>query len=153
MDYVTLNEFASGQECLAIFLDLSDLCSLSIYAIQSWCPLQLVYRIVPKANNSNIRMFTIHVSSFKYNDVADVSDAHRRSLRLGEEVSLGPFRFRAKDGRFLRMRASWKRFRNPWTQEIDYLVSRWNSILSLSLFCKDKSTHLIALIADADFKL
>ena len=34
------------------------------------------------------------------------------------------YRFRAKDGSFVRLESKWKQFRNPWTKEIEYLISK-----------------------------
>ncbi len=61
----------------------------------------------------------------QYDDIPATSENHRKALRFGDEVRSGAFRFRAKDGRFVSLYARWKNFRNPWTKEIEYLVTRF----------------------------
>ena len=39
------------------------------------------------------------------------------------------FRFRAKDGKFVKLEAKWKQFRNPWTKEIEYLICKNNLLI------------------------
>ncbi len=58
-------------------------------------------------------------------DLTRVADWHREALRDSKRVRTRPFRFKAKDGRFAALRAEWRHFRNPWTKEVDYIVSRY----------------------------
>ncbi len=47
----------------------------------------------------------------RWEDVPMVQEWHRAALREQRQVRAGPFRLRAKDGRFVSLRAQWKQFR------------------------------------------
>ena len=40
------------------------------------------------------------------------------------------FRFRAKDGKFVKLESKWKQFRNPWTKEIEYLICKNHMLIT-----------------------
>ena len=60
----------------------------------------------------------------QYDDIPAISECHRNALKKKEEVQSPFFRFRAKDGRFVKLESKWKQFRNPWTKEIEYLICK-----------------------------
>lgn len=66
----------------------------------------------------------------QYDDIPAISDCHRNCLKAPAEVKTEPFRFRAKDGKFVRLESKWKQFRNPWTKEIEYIICKNSMVIS-----------------------
>jgi len=64
----------------------------------------------------------------QYEDIPVIADCHRNTLREKGEVVTPFYRFRAKNGKFVKLESRWKQFRNPWTREIEYIVCK-NSLL------------------------
>jgi len=60
----------------------------------------------------------------QFDDIPAISECHRNALKQKEEVCTPYFRFRAKDGKFVKLESKWKQFRNPWTKEIEYLICK-----------------------------
>ena len=60
----------------------------------------------------------------QFDDIPAISECHRTVLRKPEEVMTPFYRFRAKDGSFVKLESKWKQFKNPWTKEIEYLISK-----------------------------
>ena len=60
----------------------------------------------------------------QFDDIPALAETHRNVLRKSEEVITPNYRFRTKDGTFVRLESKWKQFRNPWTKEIEYLISK-----------------------------
>ena len=60
----------------------------------------------------------------QFDDIPALAEAHRTVLKKTEEIVTPYFRFRTKDGSFVRLESKWKQFRNPWTKEIEYLISK-----------------------------
>jgi len=60
----------------------------------------------------------------QFDDIPAISECHRNALKQKEEVCTPYFRFRAKDGKFVKLESKWKQFRNPWTKDIEYLICK-----------------------------
>jgi len=60
----------------------------------------------------------------QFDDIPAISECHRTVLKQTEELSTPFFRFRAKDGKFVKLESKWKKFRNPWTKETEYLICK-----------------------------
>merc|ERR1719282_247530 len=60
----------------------------------------------------------------QFDDIPAISECHRTVLRKPEELVTPFYRFKAKDGTFVKLESKWKQFRNPWTKEIEYLISK-----------------------------
>ena len=60
----------------------------------------------------------------QFDDIPALAEAHRNVLKKNEEICTPYFRFRTKDGSFVKLESKWKQFRNPWTKEIEYLISK-----------------------------
>ncbi|KAB0795920.1 hypothetical protein PPYR_09981 [Photinus pyralis] len=72
-------------------------------------------------------------STYEYyhpDDIATLSECHKTALQSLETVNTGVYRFRTKDDGFVRLQSEWKAFMNPWTKEIDYLISKNSLILA-----------------------
>ncbi|XP_061422432.1 basic helix-loop-helix ARNT-like protein 1 isoform X2 [Lethenteron reissneri] len=50
-------------------------------------------------------------------------------LQTRERVTMGPYRFRSRDGSYVVLRSQWFSFLNPWTKDVEYIVST-NTLVS-----------------------
>jgi len=66
----------------------------------------------------------------QYDDIPAISECHRNALKSPQEVQSPFFRFRAKDGKFVKLESKWKQFRNPWTKEIEYLICKNHMLIT-----------------------
>ena len=80
----------------------------------------------------------------QYDDIPAISECHRNALKSPQEVNIPTlycsnhhqqvqspfFRFRAKDGKFVKLESKWKQFRNPWTKEIEYLICKNHMLIT-----------------------
>ena len=67
----------------------------------------------------------------QFDDIPALSECHRNVLKKpGEEILTPYYRFRAKDGSFVKLESKWKQFRNPWTKDIEYLISKSYLLIS-----------------------
>ena len=60
----------------------------------------------------------------QFDDIPAISECHRNVLKKPEEIITPFYRFRAKDGTFVKLESKWKQFKNPWTKEVEYLISK-----------------------------
>jgi len=76
-------------------------------------------------------------------DTQDLMECHRNVLRGTEEVTTPFYKFKTKEGKFLKIKSRWKHFRNPWTQEIEYITCKNNLLLTQEKFsgsCEDSTS-------------
>lgn len=66
---------------------------------------------------------------YHHDDIHAIADCHKSALQSSENVTTNVYRFRTKDGGFIRLQSEWKAFKNPWTKEIEYLIAKNNLIL------------------------
>lgn len=50
-------------------------------------------------------------------------------LQNKEKVFTNSYKFRAKDGSFITLKSQWFSFMNPWTKELEYIVSNNTVVL------------------------
>lgn len=50
-------------------------------------------------------------------------------LQVREKISTNCYKFKIKDGSFITLRSRWFSFMNPWTKEVEYIVST-NTVVS-----------------------
>lgn len=65
-------------------------------------------------------------SCYEYIHVADIkqmAENHYEVLLKKEKIETNVYRFRAKNGLFLKLKSKLFCFRNPWTKEVEYIVS------------------------------
>ena len=61
---------------------------------------------------------------FHQDEVSALAESHRLVLlKTSESCDTKSYRFRSKDGSFLRMKSNWKAFMNPWTKDIEYIIA------------------------------
>ncbi|XP_066156934.1 protein cycle isoform X2 [Euwallacea fornicatus] len=63
-------------------------------------------------------------------DIPPLAERHKTTLQSSESITTNVYRFRAKEGGFVRLQSEWKAFKNPWTKEVEYVISKNNLVLS-----------------------
>uniref|UniRef100_A0A4W2EZ74 Uncharacterized protein n=1 Tax=Bos indicus x Bos taurus TaxID=30522 RepID=A0A4W2EZ74_BOBOX len=58
---------------------------------------------------------------FHQDDHSNLTDKHK--LQSKEKIFTDSYKFRAKDGSFVTLKSQWFSFTNPWTKELEYIVS------------------------------
>ncbi|KAK6191555.1 hypothetical protein SNE40_003213 [Patella caerulea] len=62
-------------------------------------------------------------------DIAHLADVHRKVLQTKEKVQTNPYRFKSSGGRYVVLQSTCFGFQNPFTKEVEYIVSM-NKIVS-----------------------
>ncbi|CAG03419.1 unnamed protein product, partial [Tetraodon nigroviridis] len=60
---------------------------------------------------------------FHQDDLPQLADRHRKVLRSKEKVETNCYKFKTKHGSFVTLQSQWFSFINPWTKEVEYIVS------------------------------
>ncbi|XP_061438176.1 basic helix-loop-helix ARNT-like protein 2 isoform X2 [Rhineura floridana] len=60
---------------------------------------------------------------FHQDDHSHLTDKHKAVLQSKEKIFTNSYKFRAKDGSFVTLKSQWFSFINPWTKELEYIVS------------------------------
>nr|XP_049578809.1 aryl hydrocarbon receptor nuclear translocator-like protein 2 isoform X3 [Syngnathus scovelli] len=66
---------------------------------------------------------------FHQDDLAHLADRHRKVLRSKEKIDTNRYKFKTKYGSFVTLQSQWFSFVNPWTKEVEYIVST-NTVIS-----------------------
>ncbi|XP_045544318.1 aryl hydrocarbon receptor nuclear translocator-like protein 1 isoform X4 [Salmo salar] len=69
---------------------------------------------------------------FHQDDIGHLAECHRQVLQMREKISTNCYKFKIKDGSFIMLRSCWFSFMNPWTKEVEYIVST-NTVVSCSM--------------------
>uniref|UniRef100_H3A6E0 Basic helix-loop-helix ARNT like 1 n=1 Tax=Latimeria chalumnae TaxID=7897 RepID=H3A6E0_LATCH len=68
---------------------------------------------------------------FHQDDIGHLAECHRQVLQTREKITTSCYKFKIKDGSFIALRSRWFSFMNPWTKEVEYIVST-NTVVSAS---------------------
>ncbi|KAJ8002777.1 hypothetical protein DPEC_G00162480 [Dallia pectoralis] len=68
---------------------------------------------------------------FHQDDIGHLAECHRQVLQMREKIHTNCYKFKIKDGSFITLRSRWFSFMNPWTKEVEYIVST-NTVVSCS---------------------
>ncbi|CDQ64732.1 unnamed protein product [Oncorhynchus mykiss] len=60
---------------------------------------------------------------FHQDDIGHLAECHRQVLQMREKINTNCYKFKIKDGSFITLRSHWFSFMNPWTKEVEYIVS------------------------------
>ncbi|XP_052825550.1 basic helix-loop-helix ARNT-like protein 1 isoform X3 [Octopus bimaculoides] len=60
---------------------------------------------------------------YHQDDISHMADIHRKVLQTKDKLETHIFQFKAKDGTFLHLWSKCFSFRNPWTKEVEYIVT------------------------------
>ncbi|XP_029810675.1 aryl hydrocarbon receptor nuclear translocator-like protein 2 isoform X3 [Suricata suricatta] len=66
---------------------------------------------------------------FHQDDHSNLTDKHKAVLQSKEKIFTDSYKFRKKDGSFVTLKSQWFSFTNPWTKELEYIVSVNNLVL------------------------
>ncbi|XP_048862198.1 aryl hydrocarbon receptor nuclear translocator-like protein 2 isoform X3 [Brienomyrus brachyistius] len=66
---------------------------------------------------------------YHQDDLAHMADRHRKVLRSKEKIETNCYKFKTKHGSFVTLQSQWFSFINPWTKEVEYIVST-NTVIS-----------------------
>ncbi|XP_044745725.1 protein cycle [Coccinella septempunctata] len=66
---------------------------------------------------------------FHPEDIPVLAETHETVLQSTERFYTKPYRFKTKDGGFVDIQSEWRAFKNPWTKEIEYLISKNNLVI------------------------
>lgn len=65
---------------------------------------------------------------YHHDDIHVIAECHKSALQNSERVTTKVYRFRNKEGNFIRLQSEWKSFKNPWTKDVEYLIAK-NSLV------------------------
>ncbi|XP_019652926.2 aryl hydrocarbon receptor nuclear translocator-like protein 2 isoform X3 [Ailuropoda melanoleuca] len=60
---------------------------------------------------------------FHQDDHSNLTNKHKAVLQSKEKIFTDSYKFRKKDGSFVTLKSQWFSFTNPWTKELEYIVS------------------------------
>ncbi|KAJ8268803.1 hypothetical protein COCON_G00114100 [Conger conger] len=66
---------------------------------------------------------------FHQDDLPQLAERHRKVLRSKEKIETNRYKFKTKYGSFVTLQSQWFSFINPWTKEVEYIVST-NTVIS-----------------------
>ncbi|XP_032378733.1 aryl hydrocarbon receptor nuclear translocator-like protein 2 isoform X5 [Etheostoma spectabile] len=66
---------------------------------------------------------------FHQDDLPHLADRHRKVLRSKDKIETDCYKFKTKFGSFVTLQSQWFSFVNPWTKEVEYIVST-NTVIS-----------------------
>uniref|UniRef100_A0A4W2FU88 Basic helix-loop-helix ARNT like 1 n=1 Tax=Bos indicus x Bos taurus TaxID=30522 RepID=A0A4W2FU88_BOBOX len=67
---------------------------------------------------------------FHQDDIGHLAECHRQVLQSREKITTNCYKFKIKDGSFITLRSRWFSFMNPWTKEVEYIVSTNTVVLA-----------------------
>ncbi|KAK2858766.1 hypothetical protein Q5P01_003386 [Channa striata] len=68
---------------------------------------------------------------FHQEDLQHLAEKHRQVLRSKEKIETHGYRFKTKHGSYISLQSQWFSFTNPWTKEVEFIVSL-NRVISSS---------------------
>ncbi|XP_063920623.1 protein cycle [Zophobas morio] len=67
---------------------------------------------------------------YHHDDITSIAECHKCALQNTDYTTTKIYRFRTKDGGFVKLQTEWKSFKNPWTKDIEYLIAKNTLILT-----------------------
>ncbi|XP_053576221.1 basic helix-loop-helix ARNT-like protein 1 [Bombina bombina] len=82
---------------------------------------------------------------FHQDDIVHLAECHRQVLQSREKITTNCYKLKIKDGSFITLKSRWFSFMNPWTKEVEYIVST-NTVVSANILDSGDATfpHLPA---------
>ncbi|KAA8579948.1 hypothetical protein FQN60_005483 [Etheostoma spectabile] len=74
---------------------------------------------------------------FHQDDLLHLADKHRQVLRSKEKIETHCYKFKTKYGSYVSLQSQWFSFTNPWTKEVEFIVSS-NQVVLGSGHTKDE---------------
>ncbi|XP_072241689.1 aryl hydrocarbon receptor nuclear translocator-like protein 2 isoform X2 [Leuresthes tenuis] len=66
---------------------------------------------------------------FHQDDLPHLAESHRKVLRSKDKIETNCYKFKTKYGSFVTLQSQWFSFVNPWTKDVEYIVST-NTVIS-----------------------
>nr|CAD7427396.1 unnamed protein product [Timema monikensis] len=66
---------------------------------------------------------------YQHEDIPHLAKSHKTVLQSPQKTTTQVYRFRSKEGCYIRLQSEWKSFRNPWTKDVEYLVAKNSLVL------------------------
>ncbi|XP_062374407.1 basic helix-loop-helix ARNT-like protein 2 isoform X2 [Sardina pilchardus] len=66
---------------------------------------------------------------FHQEDLAHLAESHKKVLHSKEKIMTNCYKFKTKQGSFVTLQSQWFSFINPWTKELEFIVST-NKVVS-----------------------
>ncbi|XP_044733956.1 protein cycle isoform X1 [Chrysoperla carnea] len=79
---------------------------------------------------------------YHHEDIPMLAESHKCALQGLERVTTEVYKFRSKEGSFVKLQSEWKSFRNPWTKDVEYLIAKNSVILSDSRTVESSAVKL-----------
>lgn len=96
------------------------------------CRILACWQVFPKLCVSSFRIyriFSIEYRTVKKNKSKHISFWPSTVLRTKEKIETNCYKFKTKYGYFVTLQSQWFSFINPWTKEVEYIVST-NTVIS-----------------------
>nr|XP_046235731.1 aryl hydrocarbon receptor nuclear translocator-like protein 1 isoform X3 [Scatophagus argus] len=74
---------------------------------------------------------------FHQDDLQHLAEKHRQALRSKEKTETSCYKFKTKYGSYISLQSQWFSFTNPWTKEVEFIVSL-NRVISGTGHTKDE---------------
>uniref|UniRef100_A0A3Q2QQ03 Basic helix-loop-helix ARNT like 2 n=1 Tax=Fundulus heteroclitus TaxID=8078 RepID=A0A3Q2QQ03_FUNHE len=88
---------------------------------------------------------------FHQDDLQHLAGKHRQVLRSKEKVETQCYKFKTKHGSYVMLQSQWFSFTNPWTKEVEFIVSS-NKVVSGPGNAKDESEAGSSTLAHEEAK-
>ncbi|XP_032361640.1 aryl hydrocarbon receptor nuclear translocator-like protein 1 isoform X2 [Etheostoma spectabile] len=75
---------------------------------------------------------------FHQDDLLHLADKHRQVLRSKEKIETHCYKFKTKYGSYVSLQSQWFSFTNPWTKEVEFIVSSNQVVFRGSGHTKDE---------------
>uniref|UniRef100_A0A8C5PTZ1 Basic helix-loop-helix ARNT like 1 n=1 Tax=Leptobrachium leishanense TaxID=445787 RepID=A0A8C5PTZ1_9ANUR len=69
---------------------------------------------------------------FHQDDIGNLAECHKQVLQMREKITTDCYKFKIKDGSFITLKSRWFSFMNPWTKDVEYIVST-NTVVSANV--------------------
>eukprot|EP00064_Thunnus_orientalis_P002699 superscaffoldBa00000206_g2706 len=77
---------------------------------------------------------------FHEDDIAHLAECHWQVLQMRKRINTNCYKLKIKDGSFITLRSHWFSFLNPWTKEVEYIVST-NTVVTPAGYGAENSYH------------
>ncbi|TKS72954.1 Aryl hydrocarbon receptor nuclear translocator-like protein 1 [Collichthys lucidus] len=110
--------------------DRKSFCTIhSTGYLKSWPPTKMGRATAILAYLPQELLGTSFYEYFHQDDIGHLAECHRQVLQMREKINTNCYKFKIKDGSFITLRSRWFSFMNPWTKEVEYIVST-NTVVS-----------------------
>ena len=88
---------------------------------------------------------------YHFVDINHLSEGHRKTLKTRDKVHTQPYRIKAKDGSFVKLKSSLHGFVNPWNKDVEYIICKNSLYRWVQLFSYWYAVNMV-LASTYDFR-